>query len=148
MKRFKGACTDWTSYAENNQPNCLITKVLTKNAPTPSNYVRVHETDFAATFDVNKYRGSIQSQLEKRLGRPLLVGDMSPNFLPPRFRVQNLAVRDDPRFSPDAPFHKSARAGFYGLTQKPLLAYLDEIHALSPWCKIVDMVPPNLPEPT
>jgi hypothetical protein len=24
MERFKGACTDWTSYAEINRPNCLI----------------------------------------------------------------------------------------------------------------------------
>jgi hypothetical protein len=29
MKRFRGACTDWTSYAENNRPNCLIIKALT-----------------------------------------------------------------------------------------------------------------------
>jgi AsmA protein len=62
---------------------------------------------FAATFDVNKYRGSIQSQLEKRLGRPVVLGDMSLSFFPPRFRVQNLAITDDPRFSPDAPFIKA-----------------------------------------
>src|SRR5438552_1959019 len=24
MERFKGACTDWTSYVEINRPNCLI----------------------------------------------------------------------------------------------------------------------------
>src|SRR5580704_14755394 len=24
MERFEGACTDWTSYAEINRPNCLI----------------------------------------------------------------------------------------------------------------------------
>ena len=41
---------------------------------------------FAATFDVNKYRGTIQSQLEKRLGRPVLLGDMGLSLFPPRFR--------------------------------------------------------------
>jgi uncharacterized protein involved in outer membrane biogenesis len=62
---------------------------------------------FAATFDVNKYRGTIQSQLEKRLGRPVVLGEMGLSLFPPRFRVQNLAIADDPRFSPDAPFIKA-----------------------------------------
>ena len=62
---------------------------------------------FAATFDVNRYRRSIRSQLEKQLGRQVVLGDMSLSFFPPRFRVQNLAISDDPRFSPDAPFVKA-----------------------------------------
>src|SRR5258705_9756399 len=62
---------------------------------------------FAATFDVNKYRGTIQSQLEKRLGRPVALGEMGLTLFPPRFRVQNLAIADDPHFSADAPFIKA-----------------------------------------
>ena len=31
QRLIKGACTDWTSYAENNRPNCLIIKALTLN---------------------------------------------------------------------------------------------------------------------
>jgi uncharacterized protein involved in outer membrane biogenesis len=62
---------------------------------------------FAATFDVNRYRGTIQSQLEKRLDRPVVLGDMGLKLFPPRFRVQNLAIADDPSFSPDAPFIKA-----------------------------------------
>jgi AsmA protein len=54
---------------------------------------------FAATFDVNKYRGTIQAQLEKRLGRQVTLGDMHLNLFPPRFRVQNLGISDDSRFS-------------------------------------------------
>ena len=62
---------------------------------------------FAATFDVNRYRGTIQSELEKRLGRQVNLGDMHLRLFPPRFGVQDLAIADDPRFSPDAPFVKA-----------------------------------------
>jgi len=62
---------------------------------------------FAATFDVNKYRGTIQSQLEKRLGRAVTLGDMHLKVWPPSFRVQNPAINDDTHFSADAPFIKA-----------------------------------------
>jgi uncharacterized protein involved in outer membrane biogenesis len=60
-----------------------------------------------ATFNVNEYRGTIQSELEKRLGRPVNLGDMHLKLFPPRFGVQDLAIADDPRFSPDSPFVKA-----------------------------------------
>jgi uncharacterized protein involved in outer membrane biogenesis len=66
---------------------------------------------FAATFNVNRYRVTIQSKLEKRLGRPVILGEMHLGFFPPRFRVQDLAIGDDPRFSPDAPFIKAQEMG-------------------------------------
>jgi uncharacterized protein involved in outer membrane biogenesis len=59
---------------------------------------------FAATFDVNRYRGTIQSELEKRLGRQVTLGDMHVSLLPPRFRVQTLAIADDPRLKSEKPF--------------------------------------------
>ena len=59
---------------------------------------------FAATFDVNKYRGTIQSELEKRLGRQVTLGDMHLGLLPPSFRVQSLAIADDPRLRSEKPF--------------------------------------------
>jgi len=62
---------------------------------------------FAATFDVNKYRGTIQTELEKRLGRSVALGDMRLSVFPPRFRVQNPAIADDPAFNDDAPFVKA-----------------------------------------
>lgn len=85
---------------------------------------------FAATFDVNKYRGTIQSQLEKRLGRPVLLGEMGLSFFPPRFRVQNLAITDDPRFSPDAPFIKAQELDV-SVKLLPLLHKQFEIDSLS-----------------
>ena len=59
---------------------------------------------FAATFDVNRYRGTIQAELEKRLGRKVRLGDMHLGVFPPRFRVQNLAIVDDPKFGSQKPF--------------------------------------------
>src|SRR5207244_11394172 len=59
---------------------------------------------FAATFDVNKYRGTIQSELEKRLGRQVTLGDTHLSLLPPSFRVQSLAIADDPRLRSEKPF--------------------------------------------
>jgi AsmA protein len=59
---------------------------------------------FVATFDVNRYRGAIQSQLEQRLVRKVTLGDMKLKLIPPRFRVQNLAIADDPAFATERPF--------------------------------------------
>jgi AsmA protein len=53
---------------------------------------------FAATFDVNRYRDRIQSELGRQLNRSVTLGDMHLGFFPPRFRVQNLAIADDPKF--------------------------------------------------
>jgi AsmA protein len=61
---------------------------------------------FVATFDVNQYRASIQSQMEKRLDRKVTLGDMHLSLFPPRFRVQNVQISDDPKFS-EAPFVKA-----------------------------------------
>ena len=57
---------------------------------------------FAATFNVNQYRGTIQSELEKRLDRRVALGDMHLGIFPPRLQVQNLSIADDPKFN-DAP---------------------------------------------
>ena len=84
---------------------------------------------FAATFNVNQYRGTIQSKLEKRLGRPATFGEMQLGIFPPRFRVQNPAIGDDPRFSPDAPFIKAQEMGV-SLELWPLLQKQIEISSL------------------
>ena len=60
----------------------------------------------AATFlfDPNHYRGAIQADLEKRLGRTVTLGDMHLGLLPPRLRVRDLAIGDDPTFHDQKPF--------------------------------------------
>jgi len=85
---------------------------------------------FVATFDVNKYRGTIQAELEKRLGRTVVLGDMGLSLFPPRFRVQNLAIADDPSFSPDAPFIKAQELKI-SVQLLPLLHKQFEIDALN-----------------
>ena len=59
---------------------------------------------FAATFDVNRYRGRIQSELEHRLDRKVTLGQMHLSVLPPRFQVQNIAIAEDPKFPNPKPF--------------------------------------------
>jgi uncharacterized protein involved in outer membrane biogenesis len=59
---------------------------------------------FALTFDINRYRDTIRAQLEKRLNRTVNLGEMHASLFPPRFRVQNAAISDDPRFNPQRPF--------------------------------------------
>ena len=59
---------------------------------------------FAATFDVNRYRGRIQSELEHRLDRKVTLGPMHLSLLPPRFQVQNIAIAEDPKFPNPKPF--------------------------------------------
>jgi len=57
---------------------------------------------FVATFDVNQYRGRIQSELEQRLGRQVGLGQMHLSLLPLSFRVENVSIADDPAFSTKA----------------------------------------------
>src|SRR5580693_4733624 len=59
---------------------------------------------FAATFNVNQYRGTIQSELEKRLNRRVVLGDMHLGIFPPRLQVENLSIADDPTFNDAKPF--------------------------------------------
>src|ERR1700736_2547740 len=59
---------------------------------------------FAATFNVNQYRGTIQSELEKRLDRRVRLGDMHLGVFPPRLQVQNVSMADDPKFNDVKPF--------------------------------------------
>ena len=62
---------------------------------------------FVATFDVNSYRQTIQSQLQKRLGRTVTLGEMRMKFFPLRFSAKDLAIGEDPSFNPDGPFLKA-----------------------------------------
>jgi AsmA protein len=49
--------------------------------------------------DVNQYHSRIQAELQKRLGRPVTLGDMRLSLFPPSFQVQNVTIGEDPRFS-------------------------------------------------
>ncbi|MGH9492117.1 MAG: AsmA family protein [Terriglobales bacterium] len=51
-------------------------------------------------LDVNSYRGRIQAELEQRLHRPVTLGAMELKVLPLAFRVENVAIAEDPAFGP------------------------------------------------
>ena len=46
----------------------------------------------AALFNPNKYSGAIQSELERRLDRKVILGDMHLGFFPPRFQADNVST--------------------------------------------------------
>ena len=54
--------------------------------------------------DVNSYHGQIQAQLEKKLGRPVSLGQMSLSLFPLSFKVQNAVVGEDKSFVTGRPF--------------------------------------------
>jgi uncharacterized protein involved in outer membrane biogenesis len=85
---------------------------------------------FAATFDVNKYHGTIQSELERRLARPVALGNMHLSLLPPSFKVENPAIGDDSRFSADTPFVKAQELDV-SVKLLPLLHKQVEVNSLS-----------------
>jgi AsmA protein len=85
---------------------------------------------FAATFNVNQYRGTIQAELEKRLNRRVALGDMHLRLFPPRLEVQNLSIADDPKFGGAKPFVE-AQGLDLSVKLLPLLTKSVEISSLS-----------------
>jgi AsmA protein len=55
-------------------------------------------------IDINQYHSQIQAQLEKRLGRPVTLGEMKLGLFPPSFQVSNAVIAEDPRFKSTQPF--------------------------------------------
>jgi AsmA protein len=62
---------------------------------------------FVATFDVNRYHDRIQAELQTQLNRTVQLGEMHLGLFPPKFRVQDLAISDDPKFAAQSPFVKA-----------------------------------------
>jgi AsmA protein len=85
---------------------------------------------FAATFNVNQYRGRIQTELEKRLNRKVSLGDMHLGLFPPHFQVQNLSIADDPKFNGAKAFVE-ARELDVAIKLLPLLHKSMEISSVS-----------------
>ena len=55
-------------------------------------------------IDVNQYHAQIQAQLEKRLGRQVMLGNMGLSMFPPSFTVENATIAEDPAFPSGRPF--------------------------------------------
>jgi AsmA protein len=54
--------------------------------------------------DINRYHDRIQSELQKRLGRPVSLGSMHLSLLPLAIRVDNAVIGEDPAFHTGHPF--------------------------------------------
>jgi uncharacterized protein involved in outer membrane biogenesis len=85
---------------------------------------------FAATFNVNKYRGTIQSELQKQLGRQVTLGDMHLGLFPPSLKVKDVAIADDPRFNTAKPFVEANELDV-SIKLLPLLHKAVEINSLN-----------------
>jgi AsmA protein len=85
---------------------------------------------FVATFNVNRYHDQIQSQLQQKLNRNVTLGDMRLGLFPPSFRVQNLAIADDPAFHDPKPFVQAQELAV-SVKLLPLLSKSVEINSLT-----------------
>ncbi|MDR3747950.1 MAG: AsmA family protein [Acidobacteriota bacterium] len=90
-------------------------------------------------IDVNQYRGQIQAELQKRLNRPVQLGDMSLGVFPLRVEVKNVSIGDDPSFHSNVPF---AQVGELDVSIKllPLLAKNIEIESLDLKSARIDLI--------
>ncbi len=50
--------------------------------------------------DLNRYRGRIQAELEKALGRPVTFDQIRASLTPPSVRLDNVSIGEDPQFGP------------------------------------------------
>ena len=80
-------------------------------------------------IDVNQYRGQIQTELQKRLNRPVQLGALTLGVFPIRVEASNVVIGDDPSFHSNIPF---AQVSELDLSVKllPLLAKNVEIDSL------------------
>ena len=82
-----------------------------------------------AVFNPNDYKATIQTKLEQQLGRKVSLGDMSLGILPLRFKVANLSIADDPKFS-NQPFIQTQLLSV-SVKLMPLLSKSVEVDSLS-----------------
>jgi AsmA protein len=82
-----------------------------------------------AVFNPNDYKATIQTKLEQQLGRKVSLGDMSLGIFPLRFKVANLSIADDPKFS-NEPFIQTQLLSV-SVKLMPLLSKSVEVDSLS-----------------
>ena len=84
---------------------------------------------FLATFDANRYRGTVQDQLQKNLGREVKLGELHLALFPPRLQVDNLTIADDPSFADPNPFVQAQQLDV-SVKLLPLLHHSVEVDSL------------------
>src|SRR5215813_6184344 len=75
-------------------------------------------------IDVNRYHARIQSELQKRLGRDVTLGEMKLKLLPPSLEVDNAVIAEDKSFNSTRPFAQTEKLAvsvqFWPLLRKEL----------------------------
>jgi AsmA protein len=79
--------------------------------------------------DINSYHNQIQTQLEKKLGRQVSLGEMRLSLFPPSFQVQNAVIGEDRAFPTGRPFAEVQRLSV-SVTLLPLLRKQVDINSL------------------
>jgi len=79
--------------------------------------------------DVNSYHNQIQTQLEKKLGRQVSLGEMRLSLFPPSFQVQNAVIGEDRAFTTGRPFAEVERLSV-SVKLFPLLRKQADINSL------------------
>jgi AsmA protein len=94
---------------------------------------------FLATLDINRYQGTIQAELSKRLGRNVTLGEMHLSVFPFRLVANDVTIADDPAFRTDKPFLQAQQLGV-SLKLLPLLHKTVEIDSLYLQKPSVDLI--------
>jgi AsmA protein len=79
--------------------------------------------------DVNKYHDQIQTQLQKKLGRPVSLGRMSLSLFPPSFQVENAVIGEDKNFNTGRSFATAEKLAV-SIKLLPLLSKELEVNSL------------------
>jgi uncharacterized protein involved in outer membrane biogenesis len=85
---------------------------------------------FWATFDINRYRGPIQADLQERLSRSVILGPLRLDLFPPSFRADKVIISDDPSFGNPRPFIQAEKLNVT-VRFLPLLHHSVQITSLS-----------------
>jgi uncharacterized protein involved in outer membrane biogenesis len=89
--------------------------------------------------DVNQFRGTIQSQLQQRLGRPVTLGSMGLKLIPLSIRANDVTIGNPPGFPLQPPF-VAAKELTIRVSLGPLLrkrVQVDSIRLSSPSIELV-----------
>ncbi len=81
-------------------------------------------------INVNQYRGQIQAELQKQLGRPVQLGNMSLSVIPLAVKVDNVTIGEDPSFHSSVAFAQVQQLDVH-LKLFPLVAKKIEVSSLT-----------------
>ena len=92
--------------------------------------------------DVNRYRGAIESRLQDRLNRKVVLGEMTVRLFPPGVTVEGATLGEDPSFPTGRPFARVEEISV-GLRLMPLISGRVELRAIELRAPVIELVQGN-----